>query len=672
MKYHGLKQPFPGMPEQVEGRNNSSWANINQPWLPPMTFTNCNTAIRAIRYAGKIENCDISESDSGVEWERSPLRDVRIRDNVIETRQFGVSSFLNEPLNAVSSISDNQVRVSNTGAGANPAVALKINEGGYGTILGSGWSITGNQISTENGGRGLVYRNGIFGKLSSNAINNENPALAYMGIQTEGVAFSAVELNNITQNSIGAAFTYGIHSDGGWSNSITCNCLDKTGVGAQFYDLADLSNRVKGNHFNNHGETGLRLGDPVAGNAFIGKQFHTGNDWDLAAIPPGGFGGVNWGVNQNVIELSEFTVDPIENGGIYNPAVSPGSGWFVEDPDSIPTYQCSDPCAPAVVPSSGHEGESPTPTDLDLAIAGDGLPTNGFDQEMSWKARYRLYRKILRQPNMDTIPVMADFISLYENQSEGKLAWVAEQRALLFALGESDLAQYDALRNQMDSLAGNLITLDNQMQSGTQVDSASYHNLLDSRASIETQMESFLDSVTQTQTQNIQDLILYNNNITTSLTPAANQKSVNHIALRLLETDTLGAGDLDILRLIAAQCPQEGGDAVYEARALVHHFSGETYDNSACEVEERDQKAVANSFSNIRIYPNPASDALRLEGVEAGSTLELYSMEGRLLRTLEIVQPVVSLHDLKSGIYLVRVKNPVGELIHHQKLVVAL
>jgi len=73
--------------------------------------------------------------------------------------------------------------------------------------------------------------------------------------------------------------TNGIFSAAGTANTYQCNCIDNTHVGAQFYDMSDFTNAVRGNNFNTH-TTGLQLGNAGIGDVFIGRQNRTGNIWD--------------------------------------------------------------------------------------------------------------------------------------------------------------------------------------------------------------------------------------------------------------------------------------------------------------------------------------------------------------------------------------------------------
>jgi hypothetical protein len=66
---------------------------------------------------------------------------------------------------------------------------------------------------------------------------------------------------------------------------------------------------------------------------------------------------------------------------------------------------------------------------------------------------------------------------------------------------------------------------------------------------------------------------------------------------------------------------------------------------------------------NIKIYPNPVSGNLHIEGVEAGSTIELIDVLGRKCATRQLVGGTVALVDVSTlvpGVYVVRVDGEVA------------
>jgi hypothetical protein len=391
--------PLEGFGIYLNGKGGNFWANVNEPGAS-MTFSNCKTGVKAIQYAGNVENTDMEAVEIGIDWENSRTKDITLAGNRISAENIGIRSFSNEPLHPVSIMLDNEITMTGSGSGTMPATGILANESQFGkTIpLNSGWRIISDTVVLEDGGRGILYRNGYFGNIGRNIVTNLKQDNNYDGIWADGATITDVIGNVIDQDleASGLGDSRCIRSAGGWANTYACNCLDNTNTGLQFFDMGDFTDNVNGNLPHNH-TYGLQMGDENIGNVFIGTQTHTGNEWDLNGIPSGGYGAVHWG-SQFIIPLSLFYVDESENAS-FNPPVDPGDDlWFIDDPDENPTFTCGISCSFPEPPQPPNEGETDVPTRLDQVIAADSLPAEVFEDETRWKGAYRLYRKMLRRP----------------------------------------------------------------------------------------------------------------------------------------------------------------------------------------------------------------------------------------------------------------------------------
>lgn len=72
----------------------------------------------------------------------------------------------------------------------------------------------------------------------------------------------------------------------------------------------------------------------------------------------------------------------------------------------------------------------------------------------------------------------------------------------------------------------------------------------------------------------------------------------------------------------------------------------------------------------IRVYPNPATDVLHIEGLSPGAQLTLIDMFGRILKTMEMkaANSQLNVADLPSGLYTVQVK--LNESMVHKKVII--
>ncbi|WET47651.1 T9SS type A sorting domain-containing protein [Chryseobacterium indologenes] len=58
--------------------------------------------------------------------------------------------------------------------------------------------------------------------------------------------------------------------------------------------------------------------------------------------------------------------------------------------------------------------------------------------------------------------------------------------------------------------------------------------------------------------------------------------------------------------------------------------------------------------SKIQIFPNPVSDFIRISGINDGQMVQIYNIDGRLVKS-EIFDPKVDVSQLSSGIYVLKI-----------------
>ena len=84
-----------------------------------------------------------------------------------------------------------------------------------------------------------------------------------------------------------------------------------------------------------------------------------------------------------------------------------------------------------------------------------------------------------------------------------------------------------------------------------------------------------------------------------------------------------------------------------------------TFDNSFVGTNLYDDQ------SSMVVYPNPAMDVLCVEGLKEDDVLRVYSIEGLLLKTIEVssVQILVEVGDLPNGTYLLQSNTQIVKFI---------
>ncbi|MCK6694059.1 MAG: hypothetical protein L6Q97_18400 [Thermoanaerobaculia bacterium] len=501
--------PFEGHGIRLAGKGPSYWFNINEFWTN-MTFNNCKTGILAQSYALNVENVTMTNLDVGIDVAYSPKRDIIIDGNTITARKFGIRSGLNEPLHYSSVIRNNEVTITTGLTSANGLTGgIEMNEAGLGytplpgqtvpqPAATDGWEVDGNTVTMSVGGVGVLYRNGFSGSIDANTVSNLAQPGVYKGISAEGAMFSGLTANTVTQAAASLGTSTAIQSSGGFANTYQCNCVDNTDIGLLFRDLAEFTDAVRGNSFNDHC-TGLQI-DP---GAYIGEQSHRGNLWDLDAVTGSCLGGRNF----SSPTLSPFFVNGTANAAL-NPAVFPSSGWFENEPgttfDDCAACSFPFPLPPRIM-------ESDLPTKLDEALATDKLYPDLFEDEMNWKGAFRLYRKILRQPAIETYATeFGDFVDAHENLSTGKLAYIAEERAKLFSLSAVEDSLLEDYRLEWRAKIAQLSTMDSLRQAGASVNQGQYEDAVDESEEAQNDYGEYWDDLAQDRQTQIQSLLTLN------------------------------------------------------------------------------------------------------------------------------------------------------------------
>lgn len=179
-------------------------------------------------------------------------------------------------------------------------------------------------------------------------------------------------------------------------------------------------------------------------------------------------------------------------------------------------------------------------------------------------------------------------------------------------------------------------------------------------------------------------LIAQNNAIAVTDIWEQNEKAVNHIFLNTLVKRIAPNGtQLNLLRSVAAQCPYEGGTAVFRARALLDAWTENVFDDEVLCADGGQQGLMLpppGSQSNdtgIQMYPNPAKDQVTVsmeEVLKSDAVLFVYNLYGQLASRHYLPEGTASFsfstESLPQGIYLVRIQEG-NKAIFSAKLVIA-
>ncbi|WP_282080347.1 right-handed parallel beta-helix repeat-containing protein [Aquimarina algiphila] len=70
-------------------------------------------------------------------------------------------------------------------------------------------------------------------------------------------------------------------------------------------------------------------------------------------------------------------------------------------------------------------------------------------------------------------------------------------------------------------------------------------------------------------------------------------------------------------------------------------------------------EALTQKMNNFSVYPNPAKEFMKIEGLSLGDKIKIYDMQGKMMMNMNVTdsEEVVSLKSLKSGLYIVSISD---------------
>ncbi|MEM6685144.1 MAG: T9SS type A sorting domain-containing protein, partial [Bacteroidota bacterium] len=71
----------------------------------------------------------------------------------------------------------------------------------------------------------------------------------------------------------------------------------------------------------------------------------------------------------------------------------------------------------------------------------------------------------------------------------------------------------------------------------------------------------------------------------------------------------------------------------------------------------RTLSTVENELTDVRLYPNPASDFIQIEGVSTIKAVEMYTLDGKKIPASVAITSQVAVGHLKSGVYFLKVTD---------------
>lgn len=574
--------------------------------------------------------------------------------------------------------------------------------------------ILNSTIYVNSRGISIYGRNGAYGNIVNNDIivYNENEDFTGFGISgvspimvktnewnvndnleiinaetgpaIRGIGFSNMTVNNNEQIS---AFdnSSGIIFQGGESNKISCNSLISADGSSKFgIDLRSSPFAIISSNADVNGDGGILINGTCEQSNIktntINSQIYdiqygiNSNSYALTGVQrckgncfnsPNDYQARHYSSDASLVAKSKYYVRNVIT--CLNPTVSPNN-WF--DPNCSTDETIPSPCIPGVI--------SPD-TSLYSSIKNGSIGSHEYEDNILYTLRSRMYRYFIEE---DTIPNGYEtFVSGLESGNIGGFHVVRTQLGYGLNFTDEELAAIDTLNTQIRDLVDTLAMV-YRLDSHELEFTEPQLELIDSFKNELIVRQRLLDTLRMSRDARLDTILPACLEMLDEITPTniieENQKAMFQIILPYLiyHIDTISSEDLDAIDTIATQCDLSGGEAVFQARAIIFYYRDTIYDDEIlCEVAEplvlgTDQK----SNQDMSVIPNPSDNHIKitLNHGKFVKKLTVFDVSGKeidhiLTKKESTVEYSTKL--LKDGLYLLRIEDETGQRFTKMHLV---
>ncbi len=649
---------FDNMPEGVHTENTYSLIETNR-------FSNCTSyGVYASGAGQRIQvenNPSFTTCKTGIFT--SKMNSI-LKDNVMDNVNIGIDtrdgSYFGGRV-----VTHNNIKASEIGINAfncifgrneNNTIEMEGNEKGTGiSVNATAYDFfTNNKVTVKKGSYGIRMEHCYTSNISdSNPIEMHDTEAEAYGIYLGGGSEHTLNHNNIKGPGDGG-FTesFGIYSSGSPESAITCNKVDKSEEGVTF--LGQAPSTFQTNTMANH-----RIGLKVLQDSRMGKQLFHGNLWN------GKYQSKAARNNDSNPLNSEFDID--SNVPDNNPSSVYANGkWFFSIPNGGTMY-----CKGGFTPPIRETGENPNIEFEEQVIKETFNPDSPYSDAIRWTATQHLYAKITSHPKLLGNELFNQFVEKNQYSTLGQLASV-QQGLVQLSLKDTLFSTQNGLlldtlqatmRFSMELARKITETSDNATKEALLIMQKAQLNQVDS---LESSYEKAMTDAENGSEQYATKLLSFNKSINTSAIYDANEQQVNAIVLKRYLSHETTYDSLDTYQLyaIASQCPLEGGDAVYQARAqyrLVVPLASFS-DATVCKLQkdEEEERIVAKSPTAVWDYvlsPNPANEYVVVSPLGDANNLPAYititDAMGRIVQkaTINENNTIIDIAQLYTGVY---------------------
>jgi hypothetical protein len=297
-----------------------------------------------------------------------------------------------------------------------------------------------------------------------------------------------------------------------------------------------------------------------------------------------------------------------------------------------------------------------------------------------YNAKRALFRKLVNNPNLannSINPQIRNFVANHQNTCIGHFDNITTQCEQAFTMSVMDSILLDSCKSICSIYLDSLYNLDSILAINFNRSIAATRNGVANRLSQTMQQEQLLLNNMNGQQQGILAPVCTNNNaFNTIVLHEVLEKEVNDIYLNTLAKGILEFSNSELisLRRIAANCPQEGGAAVHQARGMLSMVEDVNLLNFDCvanngrssiiEEENKSEETIDTERWNLILYPNPTNNTITLESnlvLEDEIQIEIYNTLGQKVKEVTINEDIktidINVSSLLDGIYNIRLQS---------------
>lgn len=513
----------------------------------------------------------------------------------------------------------------------------------------------------------LIMNGGVL--IENNTITAELFAPTASGIYLGGAPRTQIRSNTIIGNNTGIGAFYGIHLINSRNTAFCCNNLSGDGLktGVRVEGMCESEDIFKQNTYgiiNPSGTSGIYdLYILPAG--VLGNQNTTGNLWSTNST-------VRHDGTSTELFMSRFFVElgtGFEPDDIFTPNSS--DNWFLNSPVT------ADLCAAVPKCEIPDLLLNDQPSDITKQLAEGIIETSIYSKSIRWETSQDLFKQLSANSNLlNQSTDLQNFYTDSESNNIGSYNQVNQSMADLFKINSfygNVYSNYDGLiKQKLSSIREKNQKLINAIPSEKITIVAEKKILLQELSNALIGFNMIDQSIKANRYQAIDDIIADNQSLSSVEIFESNEKTVNDIYLSTIAKDNyeLDHKNITDLLAIANQCPVEGGNAVYNARAILNFMSNENYtfsDDNCYSRGNPDSKRIGGSNNDIvnsakyNIYPNPADDYFTIEYIEGriGNKIELVDIVGKTVFSQTInnekARQEIRINELPEGVYFCRI-----------------